>query len=329
MHGVYLIVFVVACTVYYRFYGSKSSKERSLSRIERMLHRNGFTSCRMADEQVLVFNAKGDNIKYRIVYDKPLFILGVAFELPENEDLDMYQFCSISAVEHNLYVKACVQDNTDDNKDEGRRIIVFKIEAHYDRTKEIESAFPEFMKWLKRTVDKYLEAIDDMRKRLDSRSGRRSYIYDMEYYFLPSMIDAVTDGKLNPDALSDEEWLRHNIQEKCPPQYAREWEAFRIERKQNLGDYRLIVYAFPKPIEIPEAIYGAVLLNMKTRQSDFYTLEYSFEHRWVLGGMSGSKHANYGNIDSPDLNKFLDWVFDANKQLRYYTDCTRSREKVN
>ncbi len=328
MHGIYLIVFIVACIVYYRFYESKSSKEKNLSRIEQILHRNGFSSDRMADEQVLVFKAKGRDTKYRIVYDKPLFILGVVFELSENDDWEMCQVCAINAMEHNQYVKARVEDRTKNN-DDGRHIITFCIEAHYERIREIKKAFPEFMKWLNQAVDQYFEAMDNIRKRQDSRSGRRSYIYEMEYYFLPSMIDAVTDGKLNQNALSDESWLRHNIQEKCPSQYAREWETFRIERMQNFGEYRLIVYEFPKPIEIPEAIYGAVLLNTQTNQSNFYTLEYSFEHRWVLGGMSRTKHANYGTIDSPDLEKFLDWVFDANKQLRYYTDCAQSLDKVN
>ena len=42
-----------------------------------------------------------------------------------------------------------------------------------------------------------------------------------------------------------------------------------------------------------------------TVRSFLDTLEYSLDNRWVLGSMTEKQHANYGNIDSPDLKRFI------------------------
>lgn len=103
----------------------------------------------------------------------------------------------------------------------------------------------------------------------------------------------------------DEEWLRKNLQQICGGAFSREWGIFRIKPINTYGCYKLFVYEFPEPREIPEARYGAVWIDTSTRQAEYYTLEYSLDNRWVLGSMTEKQHANYGSIDSPDLKRFI------------------------
>lgn len=103
----------------------------------------------------------------------------------------------------------------------------------------------------------------------------------------------------------DEKWLRKNLQQICGGAFSREWNVFRIKSINTYGCYKLFVYESPEPREIPEARYGAVWIDTSTRQAEYYTLEYSLDNRWVLGSMTEKQHANYGNIDSPDLKRFI------------------------
>ena len=112
----------------------------------------------------------------------------------------------------------------------------------------------------------------------------------------------------------DEEWLRKNLQQICGDAFTREWSVFRIKPINTYGCYKLFVYEFPEPREIPEARYGAVWIDTSTRQAEYYTLEYSLDNRWVLGSMTEKQHANYGNIDSPDLKRFILWILESNKE---------------
>ena len=41
-------------------------------------------------------------------------------------------------------------------------------------------------------------------------------------------------------------------------------------------DHTVIFYNFPEPRQIPEALYGAVLINNITGKAKYYTLEYGY-----------------------------------------------------
>ena len=95
----------------------------------------------------------------------------------------------------------------------------------------------------------------------------------------------------------------------------KEWDNFKIQSVNTYGGYKLIIYAYPQPKVIAEALYGGILLNTATRQAQYYTLEYSYDNKWVLGSMNAKReHNNYGTIDSPDLDHFIAWIFNSIKQ---------------
>ena len=164
---------------------------------------------------------------------------------------------------------------------------------------------------------------------LENRS-RRHDIYQPEFRWLPDVVfRAVTNGRLSPEALTDEEWLRQQIQNGiADAEYIKEWKSFRINRVENYGDYKLIVYQFPEPKVVPEAKYGAALLNRKTLEIDYYTLEMTFDNKWVYGNMSTERHNNYGEVDTSDLDKFIEWIFSKDKQIVACNDYTKEKQET-
>ena len=70
----------------------------------------------------------------------------------------------------------------------------------------------------------------------------------------------------------------------------------------------IVLYTFPKPVQITDAAFGAVLINTSNNNATYYTLEYSLDEKWVLGSMTETTHRNYGNLENPGLESFIDWV---------------------
>ena len=161
---------------------------------------------------------------------------------------------------------------------------------------------------------------------------RRDDIYHPEFRWMPDvLLKAVSEQRLVPEALVDEEWLRENIQKRVSKaEMAKEWDSFKINRVDNYGDYKLIVYQFPAPKVVPEAKYGAVLMNTKTLEIDYYTLEMTYNGKWVYGSMTTEQHLNFGEVDTDDLDKFIEWIFTKDKQVVASQDYTKERnETVN
>lgn len=161
-------------------------------------------------------------------------------------------------------------------------------------------------------------------------SYRRNDIYHPEFRWMPDVLfKAVSEGTLDPAALTDEDWIRKNIQKNAAISYvAQEWDSFKINRVDNYGDYKLIVYQFPEPKVVPEAKYGAVLMNTQTLAIDYYTLEMTYNGKWVYGSMSTECHNNYGEVDTADLDKFIEWIFTKDKVVVASRDYTKERQET-
>ena len=63
-------------------------------------------------------------------------------------------------------------------------------------------------------------------------------------------------------------------------------------------------------LDVPEAIYGAVLLNQATNEIKYFTLEASYEDKWAVCSRDTSMHSCHGFWDSADKAKFVEWVMD-------------------
>ena len=89
-----------------------------------------------------------------------------------------------------------------------------------------------------------------------------------------------------------------------------EWDELHCDGIKINDTYVMALYIFPKPRQVPEAAFGAVLINTTNNDAKYYTLEYSFDGAWVLGSMDQTIHRNYGNLENPALKSFIDWVIE-------------------
>ena len=90
----------------------------------------------------------------------------------------------------------------------------------------------------------------------------------------------------------------------------------RFERIDVDENHMLILYVFPQPQEMTEAVYGAVMLNTMTSEAEYYTLESSVDDLWVIGHKTTSCHSNLGSLDSADQDKFVAWVIERAGQKK-------------
>ena len=133
--------------------------------------------------------------------------------------------------------------------------------------------------------------------------------YDVQQYFIPEMVECVKDGYLPFIALFPSAQWYSNLRVKYELEElkaAKVWESF--EKIEIDEDNMIILYTFPQPEEVPEALYGAVLLNQSTNDLKYFTLEASYEDKWAVCSKDTSMHSCLDFWDSADKDKFIQWV---------------------
>ena len=139
---------------------------------------------------------------------------------------------------------------------------------------------------------------------------KHSYRYFLQYKFIPDLVAAVSNGEISPnDILATEGWeefMKKHVDEN----FFLEWDELHCDGIKINDTYVMALYIFPKPWQVPEAAFGAVLINTTDNDAKYYTLEYSFDGAWVLGSMDQTTHSNYGNLENPGLKSFIDWVIE-------------------
>lgn len=220
-------------------------------------------------------------------------------------------------------VQRKIQEYTNDD---GQNVYILCCDADF---------FVEYQDYFNREFSRYLHhveiasnnifvSLDRCKNESQNRDNSRSDLYNPEYRLIPHILQAVAADHLLPDALVDEEWIRKEIQTRCDNRECKEeWNSFKINRVENYGDYKMVVYQFPEPKIVPEAKYGVVLLNTGTEEGNYYTLEMSHDGMWYYGGVAENRHLNYGPAESADLDRFIEWIFSSNKQVVTSTDYTK------
>jgi len=143
------------------------------------------------------------------------------------------------------------------------------------------------------------------------KEKRHEIRYHVQQYFIPEMVEYVKDGYLPFIALfPSAQWLS-NLRmdyELEDLKAAKVWDSF--EKIPVDEDSMIVLYTFPKPEDVPEAAYGAVLLNQATNELKYFTLEASYEDKWAVCSRDTSMHSCHGFWDSADKAKFVEWVMD-------------------
>lgn len=131
-----------------------------------------------------------------------------------------------------------------------------------------------------------LEESDEIEER-DEQSAmtedkKHSDRYFLQYKYIPELVADVSNGELPPDALLETEDWESYIKLLIDRDFFFEWDELRCDEIKVNDDYSIVLYTFPKPIQITDAAFGAVLINTTNNNATYYTLEYSFDERWVL-----------------------------------------------
>lgn len=296
-------------------------------KILNMLRVEGYVPHIDGDGDIL-FKADGHRCYIQYQDQNPRFILRADWAC-QKEHIALMRAIAEQVMQEIVVVKMYFSDYIEERQS---AIVSIAVEALISYETELSEQLPKFIQIIEaancRISETWKKYAEEQVVSQNVSSLRRRDIYHREYDWLAEMVDAVTDGRLRPAALSDEAWLRTQLQQDCAPLMQTEWEAFKIVRVDNYGDYKLIVYQFPEPKEVPEALYGAVLLDTTTNHADYYTLEYSFNGKWVYGSTSRGHHANYGEVDTSDLEQFFAWIFSSDKKLCYLTDINRNKNET-
>lgn len=143
---------------------------------------------------------------------------------------------------------------------------------------------------------------------------KHSYRYFLQYKFLPELAAGVTKGEISPDYILEIGGWENFMKKHVDKDFFLEWDELRCEGIKLSENLVMALYIFPSPRQIPEAAFGAVLINLTNNNAVYYTLEYSYNGAWVLGCTTKEKHYSFGNLENPCLNSFIDWVVERAKE---------------
>ena len=181
--------------------------------------------------------------------------------------------------------------------------------------------------WNKKFGEKQEEALTEVKQQQElTDDEKHSYRYFLQYKFIPDLVAGVSKGEISPDDILEtdgwEEFMKKHVDEN----FFLEWDELHCDGIKINDTYVMALYIFPEPRQVPEAAFGAVLINTTNYDAVYYTLEYSFDDEWVLGSMNQTTHRNYGNLENPSLQGFIDWVVDRAKETEPIMSTTLPKE---
>ena len=150
---------------------------------------------------------------------------------------------------------------------------------------------------------------------------RHSDRYFLEYEFIPQLVEGINSGRLVPEILLDTDHWKELINSTVEEKFIYDWDNIHCRGAKIDDTYVMAVYIFPSPTDVPEAAFGAVLVNTETNEATYYTLEYSFDNNWVLGSKNIHGHYNYGRLENPELENFVEWVVGRTKCDKSEKEC--------
>lgn len=304
---------------------SKNEPKRfTVDNVLEYLRREGFQPERDPnDDKIVIFKFQGDLLMVGVT-DNFCRIFGIWEAKQDENNMEAMYTASMTVMDHYRFVRIVYRND----------VLEFGVDHMISSMEHFEELFNISLSIIGECRRVHLEeyvklaeiAVGDSES--DEDEARRKDIYQPEFRWMPDvLLKAVQTKQIVPDALTDEEWLRRSIQERTSSgAMAQEWESFKINRVENYGEYKLIVYQFPEPKIVPEAKYGAVLLNTDSMELNYYTLELSFDNKWVYGSMTSERHANYGSYNTPDLDKFIEWIFSKDKNFEGGVDYTKQQQ---
>lgn len=294
-----------------------TKKELNCEEIIQFLRRQGYSSHLTGEDNWLSFLRNGDG--YLIYYDHPYYAL--SYCLSVEMDPQAANIAAMWVMRKSFNVKVYV-DHKFQPECPNKQLFRFSVEDIMTTTENLQQYFETHIQMIEDAVQYFGYCNSKIcqhqaeQQQADNESPRQE-IYLPEFRWMPEMLfTAVSEGSLTPAALTDENWIRTYIQRGVSSEEdIKEWDSFKINSVYNYGDYKLIIYQFPEPKFAQEAKYGAALMHIKTLKIDYYTLVMTSNGKWGYGCMSTERHNKYEEIETDDLDKFIEWILTHDKQV--------------
>ncbi|MGM9852369.1 MAG: tetratricopeptide repeat protein [Muribaculaceae bacterium] len=137
-------------------------------------------------------------------------------------------------------------------------------------------------------------------------------VQDMtEYYFFFQYLPEIASQVETPADFLDVEMINSTVPAYNKLRSPIADSDIKTEEFTEKDGTKVVVWTFPMPKEIPMCRYIAFVSDGKGA-CKIYTLEKSFEDRWVVGSSSSKGHSNFGDISYPDTP--ADFVKDLRKK---------------
>lgn len=145
-------------------------------------------------------------------------------------------------------------------------------------------------------------------RRIPSEGRRHAYRMFLQYKFIPGLVMGIPMRRLGATELMMIDTWPGAMKRIYGRKFYLEWDEFKCKELYVDDEHIMIVYIFPEPILVPEAAYGAVLINTSSKMARYFTLELSFDNVWIIGTQTAERHYSICPMDNPSFDNFVGWV---------------------
>lgn len=164
------------------------------------------------------------------------------------------------------------------------------------------------------------EIADDIKLLLETmEKGSTMRMYAFQFRYIPDILWNYENGKVEKDCLTDVTSWQLSLGSLFITDYEWDWKDVSSSVIHPNDSTEIIVYRFPEPKETPLCLYSAAVINTKSGECAYYTLEKTMnfdditnlEKCWVFGGMSrgNASHVSYdGLMGDVTEQQFVDFI---------------------
>ena len=144
-------------------------------------------------------------------------------------------------------------------------------------------------------------------------------MYEFQFRLIPSMVWDCENGDVNKGILNDVAEWQLQLGSQFISHYEWDWKDISSNVHHPNDSIEIIVYRFPEPARMPLCLYSAAVINTKSGECAYYTLEKTMnfgdinnlEKCWVFGGMSrgNASHVSYDGLTGDVTEQqFVDFI---------------------
>ncbi len=149
--------------------------------------------------------------------------------------------------------------------------------------------------------------------------GDTMSMYEFQFRTIPALVWDYEKGELEKSILTDvTEWQIY-FGSQFISHYEWDWNDISSSVHHPNDSTEIIVYRFPDPARMPLCLYSAAVINSKTKECAYYTLEKTMnfgditnlEKCWVFGGMTrdNASHVSYDGLTGDVTEQqFVDFI---------------------